>query len=151
MINYLFEIWENMLVRTKDSLQWRLLLGPLQSLLLAALIAKRDAKKRYPPYIWRFLATSKQRKAISRKAWINTGKVLVLAISVDIIYQLTQIILFNAKMTFNALEAALVGLLLTIIPYFLMRGPVQRVIGKYYAKRKKGIYDISQREPPAAG
>jgi hypothetical protein len=150
MINYFFEIWESMLMRTKDFLQLRLLFGPLQSILLATLIAKRDAKKQYPPYIWRFLATSKQRRAISRNAWINAGKIFVLAVSIDIIYQLTEIIMFDAKMTFNALEAALVGLLLTIIPYILMRGPVQRVIGKYYAKRKKGIYDISQRDPPAA-
>jgi hypothetical protein len=148
MPNYLIEILENLLARTKSPLLLRFILGPLQAIVISVLFAKRDVQKQYPPYLWRFLATSRQRRDMSRQGLKDICKLFVLAVSIDIIYQLSIIILFNESLPFNALEAAFVAVFLTVIPYIFIRGPVHRIIARYYAKRKKGIHDISQRQPP---
>ena len=148
MPNYFVELWENLLDRTTGPLILRLVFGPLQSILAARKFAKHDVRKIYPPYLYRFLATSRQRKRLKRHQRINILKLFMFSTSVDLIYQIAALDVFDVNLTLKPLEAALVAIGLTVIPYLLIRGSVYRLIAKRYEKTRRGSGNITQRQPP---
>jgi hypothetical protein len=148
MPNFLMEIWDNLLERTTGPLILRFLFGPLQSILAAGKFAKRDVRKQYPPYLYRFLATSRQRKVLKRQRRNNTFRLFIFSTSFDISYQIIALDIVGIKMTFMPLEAALVALVLTVMPYLFIRGTVYRQTAKRYEKNYRGVNDNSERQPP---
>jgi hypothetical protein len=143
MLNYLIEFWENLMARTSGPLQLRFYFSPAICIIYAARAAIRDAKKHLPPYLFRMLATSKQRKAIAMEGWKDIGKVFMLAVVIDIAYQFVMIFAFDTTVKFNLPESFIVSLFLTILPYILVRGPLNRIIGKYYIRKKVRRPDTS--------
>jgi len=61
------------------------------------------------------------REAMIQDGWKHMGRVFILAIIIDAVYQL---IVFR---WFYPTEAFLVGLILALVPYLLIRGPVNRI------------------------
>jgi hypothetical protein len=60
-----------------------------------------------------------------RDGWKSVGKVFVIAIIIDLVYQL---IVFR---WFYPLEALIVAAILAFIPYLLIRGPVNRLMRRH--------------------
>ena len=143
MPNQVIEIWENLVARTSGPLYLRFYLDPAICILYAVRAAIRDAKKHVPPYLFRILVTSKQRKAIVLEGWKDIGRVFMIAVMVDIIYQFVMIFAFEKTNKFYPLESFIVSLVLTLVPYVLVRGPLNRLIGKYYIRRKARRPDTS--------
>jgi hypothetical protein len=143
MPNYLIEIWENLVARTSGPLHLRFYLDPAICILYAVRAAIRDAKKHVPPYLLRMLVTSKQRKEIALEGWKDIGRVFMIAVMIDIAYQFVMIFAFERTTQFYPLESFIVSLGLTLVPYILVRGPLNRLIGKYYIRRKARRPDIS--------
>lgn len=56
-----------------------------------------------------------------RDGWKAVGKVFVIAVIIDLVYQL---IVFR---WFYPVEALLVAAILAFVPYLLIRGPVNRI------------------------
>jgi hypothetical protein len=148
MPNYLIGIWENLLERTTGALILRFLLGPLISILAAVKFAKRDIKKQYPPYLYRFLATSRQRKVLKRQHRSDTFRLFLFSTSIDISYQIIAVDIVGVKMLFKPLESVLVAMVLTVIPYLFIRRIVYRQTAKRYEKDHRGANANSQRQPP---
>jgi hypothetical protein len=143
MPNYLIEFWENLVARTSGPLHLRLYISPAICILYAARAAIRDAKKHLPPYLFRMLTSSKQRRLIAMEGWKDIGKVFMIAVIVDIAYQFVMIFGFDKTARFYPLESIIVSLVLTILPYILVRGPLNRIIGKYYIRKKARRPDTS--------
>ena len=56
-----------------------------------------------------------------RDGWKSVGKIFVIAIIIDLIYQLAVL------KKIYPLEALLVAVILAFVPYLIIRGPVNRI------------------------
>ena len=114
-------IWDNLLARPGGSLAFRFLLQPTMSIIFAVRDGIKDARTDRSPYLWTVLSNPNERRARLREGAVATGKIILLGILIDGLYQAIE---FN---TFFPVEALKVALLLAFIPYLLIRGPVTRV------------------------
>jgi hypothetical protein len=114
-------IWDNLLARPGGSLGFRFLLQPTMSIIFAVRDGIKDARKDRSPYLWTVLSDHNERRTRLREGVVATGKIILLGILIDGLYQAIE---FN---TFFPVEALKVALLLAFIPYLLIRGPVTRI------------------------
>ena len=118
-------IWDNLLARPGGSLAFRFLLQPTMSIIFAARDGIKDARKDRSPYLWTVLSNPNERRARLREGVVATGKIILLGILIDGLYQAIE---FN---TFFPVEALKVALLLAFIPYLLIRDPVTRIARRW--------------------
>jgi hypothetical protein len=119
------ELWqriiENFFARFDGPLHFRMIVQPLMAFIFATIDGLKDAKLGKPAYFWAIFTQPEQRKALWKDGWKHFGKIFILAIILDIVYQL------KVQHTFYPGEMLLVALLLAAIPYILLRGPINRV------------------------
>lgn len=116
--------------RVGGPMTFRIILQPLMAALLAFRAGLKDAQHGRPPYFWTILTDPSQRADLVREGWKSVARVFVLAIVMDVIYQL---IVLNWVYPF---ELILVAILLAVVPYLLIRGPVNRVVRRLRRKRE---------------
>jgi len=114
-------IWDGLLARVGGPMTFRLILQPAMAALLAIRAGLKDAREGRPPYFWTILSDPKQRDDLLREGWKATARVFGLAIVMDIIYQwIVQRWIYPG-------EVVIVAILLAMVPYLLIRGPVTRI------------------------
>jgi hypothetical protein len=117
-------IAENLIGRVTGPMKLRLVLQPIMASVFAIIAGLKDAKAGKPPYLWGLLHDPAQRKEMLRSGWKSVGKVFVLAMVLDVVYQVIE----QAKV--YPFEVILVGFLLAIVPYLLVRGLVTRLASR---------------------
>ena len=119
------DIWtrvaENMAARVTGPMKFRLLLQPVMASIFAIVSGLKDAKAGKPPYGWTLLTDPVQRADMLKDGWKSVGKVFVLALVLDIVY---QVVVQHQVYPF---EVLLVAFLLAIVPYLVLRGLVTRL------------------------
>ena len=80
-----------------------------------------DAAEKRPAYFWSLFTDKAQRKGLLKEGWKAIGKVFVIAMLVDSIYQ------YIVLRWFYPGEALIVAISLSMVPYLLTRGPVNRL------------------------
>jgi hypothetical protein len=125
-------IWDHLVERPGGSLALRFLLQPTVSLAFAVRDGIRDARTGRSPYFWTVLTDPEKRRNRLREGLAATGKILLIAIALDAIYQ------YLTYKTFYPVEALIVAVLLAFIPYFLIRGPVARIAHWWMARKSPG-------------
>ena len=125
MEDLLSRIFENLIDRVSGPMKFRLILQPLMATIFAIRSGLKDAKEGKPAYFWALFTDPEHRGDLLRSGWKSVGKVFVIAIIIDFVYQL---IVFR---WFYPLEALIVAAILAFVPYLVIRGPVNRI-----AKRK---------------
>jgi hypothetical protein len=80
-----------------------------------------DAKTGKSPYFWTMVSDPKERGELIKDGWKSVGKVFILAIVLDVIYQIIELHFVYAG------EAIIVAFLLAILPYLILRGIVTRI------------------------
>jgi hypothetical protein len=121
MDEILTRIWENLGGRIGGPLKFRLLLQPLVVSVLAIRAGIQDARAGRPAYFWTVLSDSRSRSSLLREGWKSIVKVFTLAFVIDVVYQLI------VERWVYPLESLIVAVVLAIIPYLLLRGPVTRI------------------------
>lgn len=125
------EMWmrfvENLADRVSGPMKLRLLLQPLMAVIFAVMSGLKDAKAGKPPYFWALLTEPAHRRDMLKDGWKSVGKVFVLALVLDVIYQFIV-----ARFVYPG-EAIVVALVLAIVPYLIVRGLVTRL-----ARRRTG-------------
>jgi hypothetical protein len=121
MKDMLIRGWSNLFERIGGPMTFRIILQPAMATLLALLAGLRDAREGRPPYLWTVLTDPSQRDNLLREAWKAIGRVFLLALIMDIIYQLI------VERWIYPLELIIVAILLAVVPYLLVRGPVNRI------------------------
>ncbi|MCM2394459.1 hypothetical protein NBH19_00025 [Rhizobium sp. S95] len=99
----------------------RLLLQPLMALFFAYDDGRRDAREGRAPYFWALFTDAEHRRDMLQSGWKSIGKVFIIAVILDLIF---QYIVFH---DFRPVGALVAGTVLAIIPYTLLRGPVNRL------------------------
>jgi hypothetical protein len=122
MEDLLNRIFENLIDRVSGPMKFRLILKPLMAILVAVRAGLKDAKEGKVPYNWALISDPDHRRALLRSGWKSVGKVFVIAILIDLVYQ------WIVLRRFYPFEALLVAVILAFIPYLLIRGPVTRIV-----------------------
>jgi len=119
------DIWmrivENMTDRVSGPMKFRFLLQPIMASLFAIIAGLKDAKAGKPPYGWALFTDPSHRTEMLKDGWKSVGKVFVLAIVLDVVYQIIV-----ARFVYPG-EVLIVALLLAIVPYLILRGLVNRI------------------------
>jgi hypothetical protein len=113
---------EQLLGRASGPLHFRLILQPMVAAFLAFKAGKRDAAAGEPAFLWELFTRPEERSRLLRSAWKDIGKILIVALVLDTAYQL---LVFRS---FHVVQALIVGLVLAILPYALLRGPITRLL-----------------------
>jgi len=114
-------VWENLIGRFSGPLTFRLILQPIMAVIFAIRAGLKDAKEGRPPYFWAIFTHPAERWQLLRDGWKSVGRVFILAIVIDAVYQ------FIVCRCFYPGEALIVAFVLAIVPYLLVRGPVNRI------------------------
>ncbi len=123
MEEFFARIWENLVGRISGPLSFRLILQPGVAITLAILDGIRDARAgRRHAYLWAVVHEPEHRSALLREGWKAVGKVFTVALIIDVVYQ------FIVERWVYPGEAVIVAIVLAMVPYLLLRGPVSRVI-----------------------
>ncbi len=109
--------WENILARPAQNLTLRFILQPAVATILALRDGMRDARSGRRLNVWATMSDPAQRSARWREGVEAIGKISLIAIAIDIGYQVADLDAFYPG------EALLVAALLAFIPYLIVRGP----------------------------
>lgn len=122
---------EQMVTRfTTGPMKFRIYMQPAMALFFAIRGGLQDAKAGKPPYFWGCCFDKGEREAMIKDGWHHIARVFILAIVIDVVYQIIEL-----KFVYVG-EAISVAIILAIIPYLLVRGPVNRL-----ARRDRKIVD----------
>jgi hypothetical protein len=116
-------ISHNLVERVTGPMHFRLLLQPGMATFFAIRDGLKDARECKPPYFWGLFTDKGERESMAKNGWKSVGKVFILAIVLDVVYQLIE-----HRWTVYPGEAVLVAIILAIVPYLLIRGPVNRIV-----------------------
>jgi len=106
----------------------RLIVQPLVATILAIRAGVRDARDGQPAFFWTFLTNPGERRNLVRSGWEDVGKVAIIAIALDAIYQVIEL------KAFYVVQAIIVALTVAVVPYVLLRGAVTSVTRPFLAK-----------------
>ena len=118
----LARIWTDLIGRINGPMSFRVILQPVMAIAFAVHDGLADARAGRPPYLWAYLHKPLERRALLASAWRAIGRVIVLAIVMDLIYQ------WKVFGRFYPVELLNVVLLLAIVPYVLWRGVLDRIL-----------------------
>jgi hypothetical protein len=122
------EIWarfsENLIDRVSGPMKFRLILQPLMASILAFRSGLLDARAGKEPYFWSLFTNPADRAERIRDGWQSVGRVYILAIVLDVVYQLMEF-----RFVYP-LEAVTVAFILAFLPYLTLRGLVTRLVRK---------------------
>jgi hypothetical protein len=118
-------MWErvgsNLIARVSGPMKFRLVLQPCMAAFFAIRAGLADAKAGKPPWFWELVANPPERADMVKQAWKRIGKVFILAVVLDVLYQLIVLHFVYPG------EALIVAFILAIVPYVILRGPAMRV------------------------
>jgi hypothetical protein len=121
MHDLLLRQWTDLVGRLTGPLTLRIYLQPAMATLYAVRDGLRDAREGRPPYMWTAFTHPEERRWLLAEGWKSIGKVFVLAVILDLVY---QVIVFR---WFYPFETLVVALVLAVLPYAVLRGLVNRI------------------------
>ena len=120
----------DLLGRIDGPMKFRLVLQPIMAMVFAVRDGRRDFLEQRAPHFWALLRGLGKRGDLLRDGWHGIYRIFTLAVILDVVYQ------YIALKAFYPLQSLAVAIILAVIPYMLLRGPVNRLLS-YIAKRKK--------------
>ena len=128
MLDYTWNrsVWNELIGRFDGPLSFRLIIQPIVAAILATRDGLKDAKAGRPPRFWAIVTDSTNRQGLIRECWKQIRNVFIMAVIIDVIYE------FIAFRTIYPLQPFLVAFVLAVIPYLLIRGPVNRIATRRY-------------------
>ena len=120
--------FENLIARVSGPMKFRLILQPIMAIFFAVRAGLHDAKNGVPPYFWTMFTSRDHRRELLRQGWKDVGKIFLVAILIDVVYQIIVI-----RWVYPG-EALLVATVLALVPYLVIRGPITRIARRKRAK-----------------
>ena len=121
MEDIIARIFDNMADRVTGPMRFRLILQPLMAVIFAVRSGLKDASEGKPAYFWGLFTEPDKRREMLRDGWKSVGRVFILAVILDTVFQLVVF-----RWVYPG-EALIVAIVLAIVPYILIRGPVNRI------------------------
>jgi hypothetical protein len=124
-------IWHDLVERPGGPMTFRFFLQPAMAAIAATLDGIKDARIGRSPYFWTVLSHPAERGSRLLEALFATARIILLGIGMDAIYQ------FRVFGTFYPVEALVIALVLAVVPYFLVRGPVTRIAYRWIERSNR--------------
>ncbi len=121
-------VWSDISSGVHAPLGFRLVVQPLVAAFFAIRAGRADAREGRPFYFWALVKDPANRRARLLEAWKHVGKVFVVAMIIDAIYQLI------VAHWIYPFEVVMVAAILALLPYIVFRGVVNRILR--YRKRE---------------
>jgi hypothetical protein len=118
--------------RPGSALAFRFFLQPTVSIVLAIRDGIGDARAARSAFLWSIIFDQRQRWSGLREGLRATGKIIVIAFLIDLAYQAIEL------RAFYPTEALITALLLGLLPYLLVRGPVARIARWWMSRASTG-------------
>lgn len=115
-------VFEDIFARLDGPLHFRFFLQPGMAIFLAIRDGLKDGREGKPPFFWSLFTDPAHRRERVRNGWKSISKVFIIAILLDVVYQIIVL------RWFYPFETLLVAVLLALLPYILLRGIVNRVV-----------------------
>ena len=131
MGDFFSTFYTDFIARFDGPLHFRLIMQPLMAILFAVRDGSRDAREGRSAYLWTVLTDPAQRRYLLESGWKGISKVFVLAYALDVVYEL--MVWRGVK----PLQALMTATVLAVIPYALLRGPVNRVLQMTQTRRSR--------------
>ena len=130
---YIADSWDMIIHRSSGMFHARFLLQPIMATILGIRAGRRDARHGYAPYFWSIFKADDQydRRMILRDGWKDMGKMLSIALALDVIWTLV---------TFRwvyPLQSIIMVLVLALLPYLIFRGIANRASARRTSAAKK--------------
>ena len=126
---------EELLGRASGPLHFRLVFQPIVAIFFATRAGLADARFNRPMFFWTVLTNPAERRLLLQSGWKDIGKVFIVAVVLDCIYQFIEL------PAIRPLQTLLVAVFLTVIPYVLIRGPIARMMRRLRYKRNSPALD----------
>jgi hypothetical protein len=123
-------IGTNLIDRVSGPMKFRVVLQPCMAVFFAIRSGLADARAGNPPYFWALLSDPAQRDSMIKDGWKSVGRVFLLALVLDVVYQIIVLRFVYAG------EVIIVAFILAIIPYLIVRGLVTRLARKKEASTR---------------
>jgi len=145
ILDGIHRFWQEIVARPNGPMALRIYLQPLVAAFLAFRDAHWDATHLKPAYGWAVVSSAEHRRALLRDGWRSIGKVFIIAFVLDTLYQL--IVLRGL----HPLQGVFVATGLALVPYLLLRGPLNRLMQLRRKRHGPGMRGQQQgRRPPRA-
>ena len=114
--------------RFTGPMSFRLLFQPAMAIFFAARAGLHDAREGKPPYLFAVFTDHEARADLLREGWKSIARIFFLAVLMDVIYQLI------VNRWVYLLEVLFIAIILAIVPYILVRGPINRIARRLRSK-----------------
>jgi hypothetical protein len=121
MDNMWVRVGTQLLARVSGPMKFRLVLQPCMAAFFAIRAGLADAKAGKSPYFWGLMSDRGQRVEMLEDGWKSVGRVFILALVLDAVYQIIVIHFVYLG------EMVIVAFVLAILPYLILRGLVTRI------------------------
>ena len=116
-------VWTDITSGAHAPLSFRLIVQPLIAIFFAIRSGMQDARAGRPLFFWAVVMSDPvHRRELLQEGWKHVGTVFIAAVVVDVIY---QIIVHHWV---YPSEALMVAAILSVLPYLVMRGLVNRIL-----------------------
>ena len=121
--------WSDFIGRFDGPLHFRLFMQPLMAIFFAVRDGSRDAREGRGAYLWSLISDPAQRRYLLQSGWKGISRVFFLAYALDVVYQ------FMVWHGLKPLQALMSAVVLAVIPYLVLRGPVNRLMRSNSTRR----------------
>ena len=129
LITMLFLIGE----RWTGPMSFRLIMQPIMAAIFAVRGGIKDAHEGRPQYLWAIITDKAERYNLLHEGWKSVGRIFILAVVMDLIYQWIQ------YRWFFPIETIFIAIILAIVPYLVLRGPVNRIWQRRIARQAEAL------------
>jgi len=140
LANWLPDVLQGLISRTTGPLKFRFVLQPAMAIILAVRSGLKDSREGKPPFFWEFCEDPTMRRQLVADCWKSVGKIFILAFVLDCVYQFIEL------RWIHVVDALIVAFVLAIIPYVIVRGPVNRLAT---GRSTSGPAPVKRSEPPS--
>lgn len=125
--------WTDLMSRPDGPMAIRFVIQPIVSSLLAVRDGVADGRSGRDPYLMLIATEPEQRNAALKEGLKATGKVILMGVVLDVIYQIRTFGGFRYPV-----ESLAIAFGLAFLPYLLLRGPVGRITRARLARKTGG-------------
>lgn len=146
ILGFFSEKFQHIIDRAGGPLNFRLVVMPTVVTILAIRAYLKDVREGNPLFLGAFITSPTERRRLLRSGLKDFGRIFIVACVLDTIYQVVVLKgFFPGEMVFVAVMCA-------VVPYFLVRGPITRLV-HLLLHRRDGATDAPapKAKPDAAG
>jgi hypothetical protein len=124
--------WADLADRLDGPMTFRFYLQPAMALLAALPDGIRDARAGHKSFLWSALWDSNATTGRLKEGLTSVARVILLGLGMDVIYQLKELDQFYPA------EAAMMAILLAVLPYFVFRWIIEHIARWWFAHHGTG-------------